>query len=595
MNPQNIYIGMRYVPKYMGAWDENTEYEPLSIVLGTDGNGYTSKKPVPAGTPTSNTDYWALTGSGNSVIDSVSEEVNSIKTNVTQNSQDIEKLKNFDKGYKTSKEVGLNGDGATDNSDIFSSLDANTPILLMPGSYLITKTITIPPLVKFSENSEIKYNAPNPGTDFVNVIFSNGFYATNEQTIFHGYIAPKIGTNSISIEPYIDWFKIDNKTTTDIIGWLGSNEYNGTGVIKFNPKAYELDNLNSASPFVPDKDLTLLGNECIFYGASGTPILRNTSVFNASFPNGIMMWGNNKSLICNCDIDGSYYINNSLEDIFIGCSFNIKNTQKGNPTFIGCDFIYDEITEISNVNGRFNGCYFENAKFTYTRSGGDILFSNSYFRWYGTEPIIVENAQGTTSSNSNICFSNCIISVTNDTVEGTDFITLSNGDFCSFTDVTFTNAYRFNKHFKITNTEGSFLTLCNVNAQFCDVKCSCCNGSKLHSLTIEGGENYVNGEFIKNKSLIGFALTGSNTTVSKGSSTPMQLELIKLYSDGTYENVGAPTEANVRVIGNNSEQTIYNGSGSLGIGSDETAKAIMLTYSGSDSNNMIASMVITIT
>lgn len=594
MNPQNIYIGMRYVPKYMGAWDENTEYEPLSIVLGTDGNGYTSKKPVPAGTPTSNTDYWALTGRCNSVIDSVSEKVNSIETNVTQNSQDIEILKNFDKGYKTSKEVGLNGDGATDNSDIFSSLDANTPILLMPGSYLITKTITIPPLVKFSENAEIKYNAPNPGTDFVNVIFSNGFYATNEQTIFHGYIAPKIGTNSISIEPYIDWFKIDNKTTTDIIGWLGSNEYNGTGVIKFNPKAYELDNLNSASPFVPDKDLTLLGNECIFNGATGSPILRSTSVFNASFPDGIMMWGKNKSLICNCDIDGSYSVNNS-ENIFIGCSFNIKNTQNGDSTFIGCDFIYDEITEISNVNGKFNGCYFENAKFTYTGSGGDILFSNCYFRWHGTEPIIVENAQGTTSSNSNICFSNCIIFVTNDTVEGTEFITLSNDDFCSFTGVTFTNAYRFNKHFKITNTKGSFLTLCNVNAQFCDVKCSYCTGSKLHSLTIEGGENYVNGEFIKNKSLIGFALTGSTTTVSKGSSAPMQLELVKLYSDGTNKNVGAPKEANVRVIGNNSEQTIYNGSGTLRIGSNETAKAIMLTYSGSDSNNMITSMVITIT
>lgn len=593
MNPQNIYIGMRYVPKYMGAWDESTEYEPLSIVLGTDGNGYTSKKPVPAGTPTSNTVYWALTGSGNSVIDSLSEEVNSIKTNVTQNSQNIEALKDFDKGYKTSKEVGLNGNGVIDNSDIFSSLDANTPILLMPGSYLITKTITISPLVKFSENAEIKYIAPNPGTDFVNVIFSNGFYATNEQTIFHGYIAPKIGTNSISIEPYIDWFKIDNKTTTDIIGWLGSNEYNGTGVIKFNPKAYELNNLNNVSPFVLDKDLTLLGNECIFNAATGTPILKSTSVFNASFPGGIRTSGNNKGIICNCDIDGSYYVNNN-EDVFIGCSFNIKNMQYGSPTFIGCDFIYNEVTEISNVSARFSGCYFENAKFTYTGNGGDILFSNCYFRWNGTEPIIVENAQGTTSSDSNICFSNCIIFVTDDVVEGTDFITLSNDDFCSFTNVTFTQPYSVNKHFKITNTEGSFLTLCNVSAQSCDVKCSCCTGSKLHSLTIEGGENYVNGEFVKNKSLIGFALTGSNTTVSKGSSTAMQLELVKLYSDGTYKNVGVPTEANVRVIGNNSEQTIYN-SDSLKIGSDETAKAIMLTYSGADSNNMIATMVITIT
>lgn len=108
--------------------------------------------------------------------------------------------------------------------------------------------------------------------------------------------------------------------------------------------------------------------------------------------------------------------------------------------------------------------------------------------------------------------------------------------------------------------------------------------------------NMVGGSYQpENKTITGYALSGSNTTLSKGSSTPMQLELIKLYSDGTYENVGAPTEANVRVIGNNSEQTIYNGSGTLRIGSDETAKAIMLTYSGSDSNNMIASMVITIT
>jgi len=108
--------------------------------------------------------------------------------------------------------------------------------------------------------------------------------------------------------------------------------------------------------------------------------------------------------------------------------------------------------------------------------------------------------------------------------------------------------------------------------------------------------NMVGGSYQpENKTITGYTLSGSNTTLSKGSSTPMQLELVKLYSDGTYENVGAPTEANVRVIGNNSEQTIYNGSGTLRIGSDETAKAIMLTYSGSDSNNMIASVVITIT
>lgn len=59
----NRYIGMRYVPKFYGMWDNESEYEPLSVVVYTDGNGYTSKKDVPKGVAPNddNGEYWAYT------------------------------------------------------------------------------------------------------------------------------------------------------------------------------------------------------------------------------------------------------------------------------------------------------------------------------------------------------------------------------------------------------------------------------------------------------------------------------------------------------------------------------------------------------
>lgn len=54
------YIGARYVPLPDGEWDATKAYEALTIVL-YENNGYTSKKPVPAGIVPTNTEYWALT------------------------------------------------------------------------------------------------------------------------------------------------------------------------------------------------------------------------------------------------------------------------------------------------------------------------------------------------------------------------------------------------------------------------------------------------------------------------------------------------------------------------------------------------------
>ena len=42
------YIGARYVPLFMGDWDNTVSYEPLSIV-NHQGDSYTSRQSVPVG------------------------------------------------------------------------------------------------------------------------------------------------------------------------------------------------------------------------------------------------------------------------------------------------------------------------------------------------------------------------------------------------------------------------------------------------------------------------------------------------------------------------------------------------------------------
>lgn len=79
----NIYKGARYVPKIMGQWDANVNYEPLSIVIN-QGNSYTSAQYVPAGVPLSNNGpYWFQTGNFNGQISALGEQVEINKTEIT--------------------------------------------------------------------------------------------------------------------------------------------------------------------------------------------------------------------------------------------------------------------------------------------------------------------------------------------------------------------------------------------------------------------------------------------------------------------------------------------------------------------------------
>lgn len=72
----NLYVGARYVPVFANPsqWNNANSYEPLTIVTN-EGNSYTSKTFVPAGTDISNEEYWALTGNYNAQVEQYRSEV----------------------------------------------------------------------------------------------------------------------------------------------------------------------------------------------------------------------------------------------------------------------------------------------------------------------------------------------------------------------------------------------------------------------------------------------------------------------------------------------------------------------------------------
>lgn len=72
----NIYIGNRYVPVFANPiqWDDQREYEPLTIVMN-NGASYTSRIYVPIGTPLSDSTFWVKTGNYNAQVEEYANEV----------------------------------------------------------------------------------------------------------------------------------------------------------------------------------------------------------------------------------------------------------------------------------------------------------------------------------------------------------------------------------------------------------------------------------------------------------------------------------------------------------------------------------------
>ena len=83
------YIGARYTPKFMGAWDKSSEYAALSVVY-TNEQSYVSRKTVPANTEITNTEFWIKSADWNAQVTQYNQNVEQYQANVERYNQNVE-------------------------------------------------------------------------------------------------------------------------------------------------------------------------------------------------------------------------------------------------------------------------------------------------------------------------------------------------------------------------------------------------------------------------------------------------------------------------------------------------------------------------
>lgn len=156
---RNVYVGHRYVPKIMGEWDNQIQYEGLSIVT-YKGTSYTSKKYVPVGIDISNEDFWVITGNYDAQVETYRRDVNRYKEETDKTidnykQETTKQVERFNKNLTTQLEkielnvdsFGAIGDGVTDDSQaIQNAADyafENGLLLGGQGTFLISETLKL--------------------------------------------------------------------------------------------------------------------------------------------------------------------------------------------------------------------------------------------------------------------------------------------------------------------------------------------------------------------------------------------------------------------------------------------------------------------
>ena len=85
------YIGLRYAPKFMGAWDKASEYAALSVVYTND-QSYVSRKTVPANTEITNTEFWVKSADWNAQVAQYNQNVERYETEVQEYAETVNSL-----------------------------------------------------------------------------------------------------------------------------------------------------------------------------------------------------------------------------------------------------------------------------------------------------------------------------------------------------------------------------------------------------------------------------------------------------------------------------------------------------------------------
>lgn len=541
MNKENIYVGNRYTPLYMGQWSNEVAYEPISAVIYTDGNGYISKKAVPAGTVPTNEEYWMLWGAGNVALDSLTKRMNTAENDISTLKGQMADVPN-QIAWKVS--TTLKGDGTTDNTLMFGALDPNTPIALLPGTYLITGNATIPCPIMFVPGAVIKYNAATPGSNYATVTFAKGFYVPDNTQIFDRYIIPKIGGNNTTLSPKFSWYggkESNNAGTNDnIMAWLLSDGF-GASEVTIEPGTYAMSNMNNGEGNVG------IGNKRVIINAYGV-------TFNSAMRTG------NRSIIKGAKFTATGGgVTTSDGNIFIECEFSCPVTDSGvNLVTNGALF---EKCKFSNTVTTDVGTKFKKCDFTVNHAGQAITST-------GTDDVVsIKDCifdLGTSSSSTNSIIGGVAAGVM--VLEGCRFRKQGNNVPPAFV-VDIGAGFAFDNQLSIGKLKAN--TAINNVAYVIEAE--------------NQTGNIINQEIQtpqKQKQIIGYTLSSDRTdaVLSHGANT-VNFELVELYDDGTYKNLGPiPDPGRVSVIGMHKRVTYNNVGKTIIIDNEEDATMGLVVY-----------------
>lgn len=530
----NIYVGARYIPRIMGEYNNETAYEALDIVT-SGGVAYISRQPVPAGTAVTNKNYWATWGSGNAVIDSLTQrvatnenDITALETGLQQTNQNLQttnqNLENLVIPWEPTST--LKGDGSTDNTAAFGQLDANTPVSLMPGNYLISGNVTIPCAVQFLPGAVIKYNATTRGTNYVTITFAKGFYAPENMQIFDTYIIPKFGENNATVNPRFSWFggKESNsaQVNDNILSWLLSSTFLCREVT-IAPGSYSFTDMSAGQYFT---SVSTIRTKIRGYGAKITTQVKTAKVVYEG-------------------IEFSGGVETNENSIFENCSFTSLLTAGNNTTYTNCFFnneLYSPTGNFTINGGRFT--VITNTSIYSMGTGGKTCIKNLYMDLGGvTDPVSF-------STSNTIVLENIFFNSTS-------------------------------AEFKLDIGQSGNIVVSN---------CMCPNGvitantainnccKKLNAVNSFG--NIVNGKLETSKNIIGYTLTSAigDAGLNKGVNSNVDLELVELYSDGSYKNLGSVNNGNVFIFGANKGASYNNMANTITLDATETAQSVLVTF-----------------
>lgn len=78
-----------YIPQFKGEWNESDKYNPNDLVVDSDGNTWVALKPVPAGTPLEESEYWHVAYPYSKQFNDLQTLVNTFDNRITENTNDI--------------------------------------------------------------------------------------------------------------------------------------------------------------------------------------------------------------------------------------------------------------------------------------------------------------------------------------------------------------------------------------------------------------------------------------------------------------------------------------------------------------------------